>query len=66
MLREGDNVYHYTNSTKIGIIKRLYRVKTNLMTTGGTSEERLMVEVLFPDDNKIRTFFAGDIFKTYD
>lgn len=66
MLREGDKVYHFTNSSKVGIIKRLYRVKTQLMTTMGTSEDRLMVEVTFPNEEKVYTYFAGDIFKTYD
>jgi len=66
MLREGDKVYHFTNSSKIGIIKRLYRVKTNLMTTGGTSEDRLMAEIIFPGEDKVRTHFAGDLFKSYD
>lgn len=66
MLREGDKVYHFTNSSKVGIIKRLYRVKTNLMTTGGTSEDRLMAEIIFPGEDKVRTHFAGDLFKSYD
>ena len=66
MLREGDKVYHFTNSSKVGVIKRLYRVKTNLMTTGGTSEDKLMAEVIFPGEDELRTIFAGDLFKTYD
>ena len=66
MLRAGDKVYHFTNSTKVGVIKRLYRVKTQLMTTMGTSEDRLMAEVVFPKEEKIYTYFAGDIFKSYD
>ena len=66
MLRVGDKVYHFTNSTKVGQIKSLYRKKTTLMTTGGTTEERLMVEVVFPGGDKVYTYFAGDLFKSYD
>ena len=66
MLREGDKVYHFTNSSKIGVVRRLYRVKSQLMTTMGTSEDRLMVEVIFPNEEKVYTYFAGDIFKSYD
>jgi hypothetical protein len=66
MLREGDRVHHFTNSTKVGVIKRLYRTKTQLMTTMGTSEDRLMAEVIFPNEDKVYTYFAGDLFKTYD
>ena len=66
MLRVGDKVYHFTNSTRIGEIKNMYRKKTALMTTGGTTEERLMVEVIFPKDEKVYTYFAGDLFKSYD
>jgi hypothetical protein len=36
------------------------------MTTGGTTEERVMVEVVFPGEDKLYTYFAGDLFKSYD
>jgi hypothetical protein len=32
----------------------------------GTSEDRLMAEVIFPNEDKVYTYFAGDLFKTYD
>lgn len=66
MLKVGDSVSHYMSTHRVGKIVNMYRTETKLMTVGGTSEQRLMVEIKYPNDEKVYTYFAGDILKSYD
>ena len=66
MLKIGDKVSHYMETHKVGTIINMYRKQSNLMMVGGTSEQRLMVEVKYQNEDKIFTYFAGDVLKSYD
>lgn len=66
MLKVGDKVSHYMETHKVGTIVNIYRTKSNLMTVGGTTETRMMVEVKYENEDKIYTYFGGDILKSYD
>jgi len=67
MLKVGDKVYHFTTMNRIGEIVNIYNLSNNkLMTTMGTTESRLIVEVKYKDDNKIYRYNMGDLFKSYD
>ena len=66
MLREGDKVYHYRNINRNAIITRLFKKSSNLLTIGGTTEQRLMAEIKYIDNDEVVTVFAGDLFKQFD
>lgn len=66
MLREGDKVYHYQNSNRDAVIIKLYKQQTKMMTLGGTTEQRLMAEIKYLDNQEHRVVYAGDLFKQFD
>lgn len=66
MLRVGDRVYHFQNSSRDAIITKLFNQQTKMLTIGGTTEQRLMAEIRYLDNQEIRVVFAGDLFKQYD
>lgn len=67
MLKIGDKVYHFSTINRIGKIINIYRLNdVKLMTTMGTSEMRLIIEVKYDNDDKIYKYNSGDLFKSYD
>jgi len=65
MIKINDKVYHYATMNKIGVVTNIIRHKNTALTTGGTTESRIYVEVLYDKEEK-KIHYIGDLQKYYD
>jgi hypothetical protein len=66
MIRTGDKVYHFQNSSRLGTVVEIVSQRNNQMTVGGTTDARVFYKVYFPDTKSYEMILSGDVFKHFD
>jgi len=66
MIRTGDKVYHFQNSSRLGTVVEILSQRNNQMTVGGTTDARVFYKVYFSDTKSYEIILSGDVFKHFD
>jgi hypothetical protein len=65
MFKVGQKVSHFMTTHKAGTVIHIEYEKNNFMTTGGTTESKVIITVQYLE-NDIQKHNSGDLIKVYD
>tara|TARA_B100001989_G_C24241495_1_gene317567 strand:+ start:317 stop:514 length:198 start_codon:yes stop_codon:yes gene_type:complete len=65
MFKIGQRVSHFMTTHKVGSVVNILYEKNNIMTVGGTTASKVIIEVKYSEKD-IKKYDAGDLIKVYD
>ena len=65
MFKIGQRVSHFMTTHKVGTVVNILYEKNSFMTTGGTTQSKVIIEVKYSENETLK-HDSGDLIKVYD